>query len=248
VTGPDVESPLRIASAATWRAIDTEPLGDWQLRSSRGYTGRANSVLVTGGPGVSIAVAAARAVEFYRRREQPALAQIVVGSAGERALRALGWIEARPDEADCWVMSRPIGTVEPASRPEGVELGDLTDEWLAAKFPAGVPDGAAEVIGGGHRVVASVRAAASSDASIIAVGRGSVAFGYVGISALWVAESQRRKGIGAGLLAGLTAWGRDQGAHTAFLEVLEDNDGARAAYRRSGFVDRYAYRYLTTPA
>jgi GNAT superfamily N-acetyltransferase len=244
VTGLDVDRGLRIASAATWPAIDTESLGDWLLRSSRGYTGRANSVLVAGDPGVPIAAAAERALAFYRRHRRPVLAQIVIGSAEERALRDLGWVEARPAEADCWVVTRPIGTDAPPRAHDGVELGGPTDEWLAAKFPAGVPDGAAEVIGGGASIVATVRAA---DASIIAVGRGATAAGYVGISALWVANSQRRKGIGTRLLSTLTAWGRDRGADTAFLEVLEDNHPARAAYRRAGFVDRYAYRYLTTP-
>jgi N-acetylglutamate synthase len=245
VTGPlDADHALRSATAQTWPAIEREQLGEWQLRASRGYTGRANSVLVSGDPGCPIADAAARAVAFYRSRELPVLAQIVVGSAGERALADLGWVEARPAEADCWVMTRSILPDGPVERSDGVELADLTDEWLAAKFPAGVPDGAAEVMGGGQSIVAGVRAA---DSTIIAVGRASVAAGHVGISALWVAPCQRRKGIGTRLVTGLTAWGRDQGACTAFLEVLGDNERARAAYRKSGFVDRYAYRYLTTP-
>jgi N-acetylglutamate synthase len=235
---------LRSASAATWPAIDTERLGDWQLRSSRGFTGRANSVLVAGDPGMASATAAGRAVEFYRRHRRPALAQVVVGSPGERALRDLGWIEARPDEADCWVMTRGIDPVAADWRADDVHVTGLTDEWLAAKFPAGAPDGAAEVLGCGRSVFASVRAA---DGAVVGVGRGSVAGGHVGITALWVADSQRRKGIGTRLLEALIAWGRDEGADTAFLEVLADNLGARQAYRGSGFVDRYSYRYLTDP-
>ena len=120
----------------------------------------------------------------------------------------------------------------------------LTDERPAAKFPAGAPDGAAEVLGGGRSVFASVRAA---DGAVVGVGRGSVAGGHVGITALWVADSRRRQGIGTRLLDTLIAWGRDEDADAAFLEVLDDNLGARQTYRRSGFVDRYAYRYLTDP-
>lgn len=238
---------LRSASAPTWPAIDTERIGDWQLRSSRGFTGRANSVLVVGDPGMGPEAASDRAVEFYRRHGRPALAQIVIGSASERVLRGLGWVEARPDEADCWVMTRPIDPATTDRRADGVHLAGLTlagltDEWLAAKFPAGPPDGAAEVLGGGRSVFASVRAA---DGTISGVGRGSVAAGHVGITALWVADSWRRQGIGTRLLEALIGWGRDEGADTAFLEVLDDNLRAREAYRKSGFVDRYAYRYLT---
>src|SRR4249920_3249236 len=34
-----------------WRALESEALGDWLLRASRGFTGRGNSVLAVGDPG-----------------------------------------------------------------------------------------------------------------------------------------------------------------------------------------------------
>lgn len=231
---------LRTASAQTWPAIEREQLGEWELRASRGYTGRANSVLVFGDPGRLLADAATCAVEFYRSRGLPVMAQIVSGSAEEHALRILGWVEARPGEAHCWVMSRPVGH-EPVS-PSPVQLRELTSEWLSARFPDGVPDGALEVLGGGRRVFASVSA---PERRVVGIGRGAVSADYVGVSALAVEKSQRRKGFGTQMLRSLIAWGRADGARIAFLEVLDDNVEARAAYRRLGFVDRYSYRYLT---
>jgi len=233
---------LRSASAKTWTAIEREPLGEWQLRASRGYTGRANSVLVLGEPGLSLVDAAARTVDFYRSRGLPVMAQIVIGSAEEQALRAIGWVEARPAEADCWVMTRPVGDEPVFALP--VQLGDLTSEWLSARFPTGIPDGAWEVLGGGRRVFASV---STADGRVVGVGRGAVSTDYVGVSALAVDKAQRRNGSGTQMLRSLIGWGRDSGASIAFLEVLDDNVEARAAYRRLGFVDRYSYRYLTAP-
>ena len=34
-----------------WRALETAPVGDWLLRASDGFTGRANSALPLGDPG-----------------------------------------------------------------------------------------------------------------------------------------------------------------------------------------------------
>jgi len=232
---------LRSASAQTWPAIEREQLGEWQLRASRGYTGRANSVLVSGDPGLPIAAAADRAVAFYESRGLPVLAQIVISSVQEQALRGLGWVEARPGEADCWVMTRPeaeTGQGEPLVRLDEA----LSPAWLSARFPAGIPDGAPEVLGGGRHVFASV---VGSDGRIVGLGRGAVSAGYVGLSCLWIEESQRRKGLGTQMMSALVGWGSAVGASTAFLEVLDDNVAARQVYRRSGFVDRYAYRYLT---
>ncbi|MDP3339032.1 ribosomal protein S18-alanine N-acetyltransferase [Frigidibacter sp.] len=52
---------------------------------------------------------------------------------------------------------------------------------------------------------------------------------------LAVAPEARRAGIGARLLAGFLAEAAARGAETAFLEVAEDNQPARALYERAGF-------------
>ncbi len=235
---------LRRATAATWPAIVVEPLGDWVLRSSHGYTGRANSVLVNGDPGLPIAAAADAVVAFYRRHGQSPLAQVVIGAPEDAVLRSAGWADARPTEADCWVMSRPVaGFAGGGGEVDGVRLGPLDGAWLATRFPDGVPPGARAVLeGSGHVVFGSVRDTAGQ---LVGLGRGAVADGHVGVTALWVAESRRREGIGSRLLSTLVGWGRGHDATTAFLEVLDDNLLARQVYHRAGFVDRYRYRYLT---
>ena len=84
----------------SWPAVEAEPLGDWVLRASGGFSARANSVFLTGDPGMpwDDAVAAARA--FYDARGLPAWAQVVVGSPEDLRASADGWAQARPGEAD----------------------------------------------------------------------------------------------------------------------------------------------------
>ena len=46
-------------------------------------------------------------------------------------------------------------------------------------------------------------------------------------------------------MAILLEWGAEQGATTAYLQVLGDNDPALRLYERLGFREHHRYRYLT---
>ena len=75
-TPPDVLERLGVEA---W-AVELDPLGDWTLRSAAGFTGRANSCLAVGDPGLPVTDAAA-AVEAYAARHGIApMAQVVTGS------------------------------------------------------------------------------------------------------------------------------------------------------------------------
>ena len=56
---------------------------------------------------------------------------------------------------------------------------------------------------------------------------------------LAVEPQQRRRGIGARLLQEALAEGRTRGARSAWLEVRDSNQGARALYGRFGFRETY---------
>ena len=62
-----------------------------------------------------------------------------------------------------------------------------------------------------------------------------------------VAESRRRRGLGLAVMAALLEWGAEQGARTAYLQVLGDNGPALGLYERLGFGTHHAYRYLASP-
>lgn len=73
--------------------------GEWRLRTGgTSLTGRAtkrgNSALTCGDPGTGFDEAAARVRRHYTERCLPPLAQVVVGSDEESALRGLGWSDA----------------------------------------------------------------------------------------------------------------------------------------------------------
>jgi ribosomal protein S18 acetylase RimI-like enzyme len=58
----------------------------------------------------------------------------------------------------------------------------------------------------------------------------------VNVYSMWVHPDRRREGIGQALLHGVLTWGRERGATTARLGVVDDNIAAMALYQREGFV------------
>ena len=69
---------LERLTARHWAAAEQEDLGDWLLRASGGFTGRANSVLVQGDPGLDLPAALAAVQEWYASRGLPALASLAL--------------------------------------------------------------------------------------------------------------------------------------------------------------------------
>ena len=68
---------------------------------------------------------------------------------------------------------------------------------------------------------------------------------WVGFRSIEVGPEQRRQGLGLAVMAALLEWGAEQGATTAYLQVLGDNAAALELYAGMGFTTHHAYRYLT---
>ena len=101
----DQRAELERACSAGWLALH-EPLGEWTLRAAGGFTGRANSCLAVGDPGMPIAQAAERIVAFAERHGIAA-----DGSGGHRLGRGRG--------ASDTGLGRRLRTDRCAGRPAG---------------------------------------------------------------------------------------------------------------------------------
>ena len=69
---------LERVAAAHWRGTEEEWLGDWLLRAAGGFTGRANSALPLGDPGLPLDDALAVVTRWYRERGLPPMIAIPV--------------------------------------------------------------------------------------------------------------------------------------------------------------------------
>jgi GNAT superfamily N-acetyltransferase len=237
----DVEQ-LFLTTALGRPAVETSYVGQWLLRASSGWTGRANSLLPAGNPGMSVSEALKHAEAFYEERNLPPLALVRLGSPVEEEIRQQGWTDARPEQADVLVMHTSLDLVNAAPAYE-VTVDDRPDaEWYAAAFDGAVPGPAPAVMEGAPRAAfASIRL----DGRVVAVGRGSMTGHWLAVDAVRVDPGYTRRGLGTAILQGLTRWSGPLGGRRSYLEVVEDNVPALTTYSNLGYAEAYRYRYLT---
>ncbi|MEV6281769.1 GNAT family N-acetyltransferase [Kribbella sp. NPDC051770] len=237
----DVEQ-LFLTTALGRPAVETQYVGEWLLRASSGWTGRANSVLPAGDPGLPFSDAAKQAEAFYQERGLPPLALVRIGSPEQEAFREHGWTDARPTESDTLVLHTTLDHVNAPPAYE-VLVSDRPDaRWYDAAFEGPVPAVAPAVMEGAPR---TAFASVELDGQVVAVGRGSMTGHWLAVDAVRVAPAYRRRGLATAVLQGLARWAGPLGGRRTYLEVEEQNTGALATYQAVGYVEAYRYRYLT---
>jgi N-acetylglutamate synthase len=247
---PRVED-LERAAARHWQAPDTERLGGWLLRAADGFTGRANSALPLGDPGIPLPAAVTAVGEWYRtRRLRPMI--VLPRGAGpdplEPFLAERGWV---PRPGPAFVMTADVADI-PASRAD-VDLAPEPDEsffrlyrYRGQDLP---PIARTLMMSAPWQAFGSIR----RDGRVVAVGRVSVAgnsaTGYWGaLTAVEVDKGSQRQGLGLAITAGLAAAAADRGASRVLLQVETGNAPARSLYFRCGFRDSHRYHYMLAPA
>ncbi|GAA1987737.1 GNAT family N-acetyltransferase [Amycolatopsis minnesotensis] len=230
---------LESACAAAWRAPVRARLGDWLLRWADGFTGRANSALALGDPGVPVPEALRAVCEFSHSHGIPPIAQVIHGSAAEAAIAAAGWIEhsAHPAGHEVSVLLGDAG-----SAPGDAEvLAEPTGEWWELCAGTSAPSEAQRyvlttgdigygVVHDGGRVAGAVRAAVVGD--------------LLHVSRLAVRPSCRRRGFAVALMAAAGQWANHR---ECALQVSVRNAPALALYGRLGFTEHHRYRYWVPP-
>ena len=232
----DPDELTRITSRG-WPAIESVALGDWELRHAGRFTGRANSVAVTGSPGLPFDEALERVLAFYRERSAPALAQVVVGSENDRLLAEAGWTPMAGYHGGAVVQVADLGssyTAHPVARVSPT----ADDEWLSHYGRVDDPASARAVMEGPARV-----AFVSIGTPTVAIGRVVVTGEWAGLSAVEVDVAARRQGLARRIVETSLAWAVDHGADKAYLQTMRSNTAALALYRPYGFDDHHDYVY-----
>lgn len=236
------EELARVAARA-WRPVESERLGEWELRAASGFTRRANSVLPLGDPGVPLDEALTSVRDWYAARDLPAYIQTATGAEGTQELlcaelEARGW--TREVTAELWIGSlAPIGDRE---APEVVLSREADDAWLGRYQRKGLSEVALKVLGSGPSVWFATVSGAAGQAPA-AIGRCVVDGRWAGFAAVEVDPAHRRQGLATAVMAALARRALDEGASAAWLQVEDDNTGARAMYAGMGFGPHHAYHH-----
>jgi len=264
----DIATLQRLA-ARTWPGLEQQRLGEWELRAAGGFTGRANSALAVGDPGLELPEALQRVRDWYGERglnprlQVPAalepeteLIPAIPRRAGQREIEASEAIsrlcDAQGWAAEPWTLVM-VRSATHSSRESGMAVGarlrmrwaDRPDDtWLDLYHYRG-----SQLPATARRVITAAPAhylTADLDAELVGIGRAAVAGDVVVLTAIEVVTHHRRRGIGAEITEALAAKGAEAGASLSVLQVFAHNDRAVSLYRKLGYLahHRYRYRYL----
>jgi GNAT superfamily N-acetyltransferase len=227
---------LERLGADAWPPLVQVEVDGWRLRASRGVTRRGNSALplTCGRPLQEVQ-------DFFAQRGLPPAVQVSDPDL-DAELAGRGWTLEMPTQ----VMTGPV--------PQGL-AGDVAttadEDWLRCWWAVDGRGGEAELAVA--RTCLSRVTAPAGYARVavcgrtVAVARGVVQEGWLGVFAMAVLPEHRRQGLASRLLGALGTWAGGHGATSAYLQVRRDNDAALRLYARHGMAAAYPYAYRYGP-
>ena len=236
-------------SLNAWPAVQTLMVGGWVVRFAGGYTRRANSVIplypVQDDPDPQISACEA----LYHARGLPVIFKMTSACTPpdlDERLAARGY--AFDAHTSVQVLDLEHANF---ALPENLTINTSPDaDWQAAFNRMHRLEG--ETALKHTRILEQILpqtgyASLAAESQCAACGLGVLQGGYLGLFDIITDEGQRRRGFGRQLMQGLLAWGKQQGAHSAYLQVMLNNPPALALYAGLGFREVYRYWYRVKP-
>ena len=241
---------LERVCASGWRAAETAEVAGWLLRADSGFTGRANSAMPLRTPVESLDRTLTAARAWYAERGLPLKVQSPLPARAllDTELNERDW----PADPDVHVFAARLDMLVARSAPPAVDVeikAAPDDDWLAAYHYRGgatLPEPARELLQRHDRLAfAAVRA----DGRPVAIARGVVDDGWLGVTAVEVSAEHRRRGLARAIMHALWRWARDEHEATrGYVQVEQTNQPAITFYLGLGYWHHHDYRYRTEPA
>jgi len=246
VSAPGVAA-IEAVAAVAWPTNERTSLGDWVLSAGDGFSRRRNSTVPCGPPPDDLERRLTDVEHWYTVRGLSPLYRItpMCDPAIDGILESRGY----RIESPVVVMTR---TLEAAAPVTGVTSSPVaTEAWVSAELDALGVD--RSLVGQWLATIAVIPppvtfVTVADDGETAGAGFGHVGEGLLGSFEIAVRPACRRRGHATRLMDALHAFGAEQGATTAFLQVAEDNAPAIALYRGLGYEPLYRYWYRRAEA
>ena len=227
-------------------ALQTQFYDGWVLRytSGYGYTNRANSVNLLYPSMLDLQTKIAECEKRYFEQGLPAVFKITDSTDTEldKLLDQKGYTVASPT----YLMTTELKGEKCAS-DNCILTNHINDEWLdiyfsLSKYTDSKQISIATQVFNNIKVAVICGTLFNKDV-IVACGLCVIERGYAGLFNVVVDEALRGKGYGKEICLSLLSASQSHGAHTAYLQVVQDNSTAVSLYTKLGYKAIYSYWY-----
>lgn len=253
-------------SLNAWPSHKIELYDGWLIRFSHNYTHRTNSVTQVGSSSIPIEEKIHYCEEIYNNYHTPAIFKIspLIDPSFDVLLEQKGYEVQHTTEvmtmdftdfqpypsvgAEYEYYGRNSGLPSFIVYPDDliVQLQDrITDDWITSLFRLNGTTNPTL-----RRIVPSmfkaipketIVARIEIDGRMVASGLGIMDRGHVGIYAIYVDASCRKKNYARAICSSILSEAQKKGATKAYLQVVQGNHAAKHLYTSLGFKDLYVY-------
>ncbi len=240
-------SQVEALERATVHAVSPDAQAEipgWILPFDPGTVGRARSAVPLSHAAQPAASVLPEIEAAYAQHGLPVMLRIPRLAAFE-AFRAELARQGYREEIATEVQVAAAADVRAVSAGDPVEvLATPDDDWASVFLGKGSDpvDGASRVQKLG-KAAGSLFAIVRDGARPVAAGAAAFSHGWGSVHGMRTAQDQRGRGLAGRVLATLAGAAIERGYDRVFLQVAEENAGAKSLYRRAGFAPAWTYSY-----
>ncbi|WIM67402.1 GNAT family N-acetyltransferase [Corynebacterium breve] len=243
---------VEVATAKAFPGRESQWFGGWLARAGEEIAERSNSAAPLGRSVGFEPLPLKELNEFYSDRNMPVqllIPERIGASAEKHVLAEPGW-ELSPEIV---VMTRELtGIPSPTGRLTFRIDNEPDADWLAMYHFRGqeLPVAALRELSAKIDGELGFGRLLNDDRATVAITRGTLTESedgtrWLGYSAVEVAPEFRRQGLGTELGVQMLHWGCEEGADSAYLQVISTNRAGLGLYNKLGFMEHHRHRYAT---
>ena len=232
-------------SLNAWASLQTLLYDGWVIRFANGYTKRANSINPLYPSGISLEEKLQFCESLYREKNLPVVFKLTPAVHPQDLDDRLGERGYHKDSPTS------VQTVNLEAMhlqvPSEIQIQEsLSTDWLENFCTmSAISETHKETL---QQILTNIVprhcfVSLTSDGSTVACGLGVLQSGYIGLFDIVTDPDSRRRGYGQQVVSSILAWGKENGANTAYLQVMLNNPPALHLYAKLGFSEIYQYWY-----